>query len=217
MAPRRIRQHVNPLSVSYIEPRAERIAIPASLGADARIEVELGCADARFAFELARAHPHWLVVGLDIREKVLARNRVRAAAQGLANLRFGYVNLNVDQDRVFSDGVVDRFHLLFPDPWFKSKHQKRRVMNDGLIRTLCQQLRAGGEIHVASDIFEIALDAMAELESDLARALGLRNLAEAGPWSFWRDNPFGAASRRERMTLAREQRVWRLRYGLVGV
>ena len=40
----------------------------------------------------------------------------------------------------------------------------------------------------------------------------LRNLA--GPWSFWRGNPFDAASRREQTTLARGQRVWRTRFVL---
>ncbi len=193
-----------------MEVRAEPLPRPAVLGAGAPVEVELGCADADFSFELAGKHPDWWVVGLEIREQVLVRNRVRAGAESLPNLSFGYVNLNVDMDRVFPPRSVDRFHLLFPDPWFKSRHRKRRVIEPWLLEVLREQLKPGGEFHFASDIFELALAAMAEIEDPRNAHLGLRNLA--GGWSFWRGNPFDAASRRERTTLRRGQRVWRMRY-----
>ncbi len=207
---------MNPLAARYLEPRAQPVRAPSHLGPRPPTEVELGCADADFSFELARARPGTFVVGLEIREKMVARARARAEREGLRNLAFAYVNLQVDMDRVFAPASVDRFHLLFPDPWFKARHAKRRVMGDGLVRVLARQLRPGGELHVASDVFEIALEAMSELEAPFARSLGLRNLAPAGPWSFWRDNPFPAMSRRERLTLRRGQRVWRLRYGLAA-
>lgn len=208
---RNIRQHVNPLGAVYLEPRAEAVEIPA--GAD-RVEVELGCADAKFCFELAAAAPDSFVVGLEIREALVERNRERASRRGLDNLAFGYVNMNVDLDRVFPAASVDRFHLLFPDPWFKARHRKRRVVEPGLLAVLAEQLRPGGELHFASDVFELALDAMAELEAPEAAALGFRNLA--GEWSFARQNPSPVCSRREDTTRDRGQRVWRMRYALAG-
>lgn len=209
---RRVRQHVNPLGLRYVKPRAQPIEALRQLDPGVPVEVELGCADGRFSFELARAHPDRFVVGLDIREKIIDRNRQRARREGAANLAFGYVNINVDLDRVFAVGTVHRFHLLFPDPWFKARHHKRRVLDPWALEVMRRQLRPGGELHVATDVFEVALEALAELEDPAHGCLGLRNLA--GPWSFWRGNPFGAASRREQTTLARGQRVWRLRYGL---
>lgn len=209
---RRVRQHVNPLSSRYIEPRAQPIHAPPELGADPRVEVELGCADAQFSFQLARARPTTWVVGLEIREKVVAINARRAARAGLRNLTFGYVNLNVDLDRVLAPRSVDAFHLLFPDPWFKAKHHKRRVVDPWMLEVVASRLRPGGELHVASDVFEVAMEAMAEIEDPSVEPLGLRNLA--GAWRFWRGNPFPAQSRREDTTLARGQRVWRMRYRL---
>ena len=211
---RGIRQHVNPLGLAFMRVRARPIERPAHLEPGCEVDVELGCADADFSFALARLHPERLVVGLEIREKVVALNRARAAAEGLPNLAFGYVNLNVDMDQVFGPGEVDRFHLLFPDPWFKERHHKRRVIEPALARVLARQLRPGGELHAASDVFEIALEIMATVEDPHLAPLGLRNLA--GPWSFWRGNPFEVASRREQTTLRREQRVWRMRYALAG-
>ncbi|MFO7567792.1 MAG: methyltransferase domain-containing protein [Enhygromyxa sp.] len=204
---RNIRQHVNPLGASYLEARAQAITPPPS---GARVEVELGCADAKFSFELAERHPTYFVVGLEIREALVERNREQARRRGLANLEFGYSNVNVDLDRVFAPASVDRFHVLFPDPWFKARHHKRRVVEPGLLAVVARQLRSGGELHFASDVFELALAAMAELEHDDALALGFENLA--GPWSFTRQNPCDASSRREDTTLARGQRVWRMRY-----
>jgi tRNA (guanine-N7-)-methyltransferase len=207
---RRVRQHVNPLSSRYLEPRAQLVRPPPELGVDPRLEVELGCADAQFSFQLARARPTTMVVGLEIREKIVEANTARARREGLRNLTFGYVNLNVDLDRVLAPRSVDAFHLLFPDPWFKAKHHKRRVVDPWMLEVVCTRLRPGGELHVATDVFEVAMAAMAEIEDPSVEHLGLRNLL--GPWRFWRGNPFPAQSRREDITLARGQRVWRMRY-----
>lgn len=206
---RKIRQHVNPLSEHFMRTRARLLERPARLAADCRVEVELGCADAEFSFQLAAVRPECWVAGLEIREPCLARNRVRAQELGLENLAFAYSNLNVDLDQVFAPCSVDRFHLLFPDPWFKERHHKRRVIEPALVDTIADQLREGGELHAASDVFEVALEIMGVLEASPR----LRNLLS--PWSFWRGNPFEAASRREQTTLARGQRVWRMRYALV--
>lgn len=204
---RSVRQHVNPLGAQYLEARAEAVEIPAGFE---RVEVELGCADAKFSFDLAAAHPDWFVVGLEIREALVARNRARAEARGQGNLRFGYVNINIDLDRVFAPASVDRFHVLFPDPWFKPRHKKRRVVDPGMLEVVARQLKPGGELHFASDVFELALAAMAELEGAEAHGLGFRNVL--GEWSFERRNPCDASSRREDTTLGRGQRVWRMRY-----
>jgi tRNA (guanine-N7-)-methyltransferase len=206
---RGVRQHVNPLGAQYLAARAAGLEVPDWAE---RVEVELGCADAKFAFELAARQPTWFVVGLEIREALVERNRERARRARLDNLAFGYVNLNVDLDRVFAADVVDRFHLLFPDPWFKPRHRKRRVVEPSMLEVIARQLRSGGELHVASDVFELALEAMAELEGPEAEALGLRNRNDE--WSFCRQNPCGVSSRREDTTLARGQRVWRMRYVL---
>ena len=97
---RRIRQHVNPLAAKYVAVRARAIEVPAHLGPTAPCDVELGCADAQFTLELARRHPERVVVGLDIRERIVEFARRDAEAAGLANVRLAYCNMNVDLDRV---------------------------------------------------------------------------------------------------------------------
>jgi tRNA (guanine-N7-)-methyltransferase len=205
---RKIRQHVNPLGEHFMRVRARPALRPAGLDPACRVEVELGCADAEFSFQLATNHPESLVVGVEIREPCLERNRERVQQLGLGNLVFAYSNLNVDLDQVFAPRSVDCFHLLFPDPWFKERHRKRRVIEPELVRVIASQLRPGGELHIASDVWDVALEIMEVVEG----CTQLRNRIE--PWSFWRGNPFDAQSRREDTTLRRGQRVWRMRYAL---
>jgi len=211
---RGIRQHVNPLGVYYQQRLAKPIEIrlqdKAKSGLKKSVEVELGCADAYFSFQLAREQPQVEVVGLEIRRAMVERNQTRLRKIGLPNLRFAYVNMSVDLDAVFPENSVDRFHLLFPDPWFKRRHQKRRVVDDFLCQVMARQLRAGGEFHMATDVFEVALDGMAQMESEFACRLGFVNLS--GAWSFSRKSAWPYQSLREQTTSRRAQRVWRVRY-----
>jgi tRNA (guanine-N7-)-methyltransferase len=204
---KKIRQHVNPLGEHFMRVRARPLERPAHLAADCRVEVELGCADAEFSFQLAALHPDWLVAGLEIREPCLVVNRRLAHESGLPNLVFAYSNLNVDLDQVFPPASVDCFHLLFPDPWFKERHHKRRVIEPALATpspTSCAP--------AASCTPPATCSRSASRSSPCSRTARASNLA--GPWSFWRGNPFDAASRREQTTLARGQRVWRTRFVL---
>jgi tRNA (guanine-N7-)-methyltransferase len=50
-----------------------------------------------------------------------------------------------------SDGVVDRLYILFPDPWPKVCHHKRRLLQEGFIRQCVKKLSANGEFYIATD------------------------------------------------------------------
>jgi tRNA (guanine-N7-)-methyltransferase len=199
---RRVRHHVNPLGVEFFGRRIDPLALPPG-----EVEVELGCADARFLFERAPHHPRTTFVGLEIREPLVDEVNEKARELGLANLRAVFTNVNADLDSLFADRRVARFFVNFPDPWFKRRHHKRRVMNAELVEVLHKKLEPNGELFFQSDVWDLALDALAVLEG--APQL-FRNLD--GPWSFCRDNPFGAKSLREVRCEARQMRIWRMRY-----
>ena len=132
------------------------------------------------------------------------------AADGPANVRSVFANMSVDLPRLFAPGSVRRFFLNFPDPWFKSRQHKRRVINPGLIAELAVALQPGGELYVMTDIFALALDAMAALEASPAYE------SATGGWTFARANPYGAKSRRERQCEQEGAPIWRLLYRRVG-
>jgi tRNA (guanine-N7-)-methyltransferase len=199
---RRIRHHVNPLKASYAVAAAPPVALPAR----GVVEVELGCADARFLFARAAAHPAITCVGVEIRAGFIDAIEAEARARGLANLRAVAANVNTDLDGLFPDGRLARVFLLFPDPWFKRRHHKRRVLTPEVAELLHRKIAPGGELFFQSDVFDLALDAMAVLEES-----ALFDNA-SGPWSFAPANPYGAQSLREVRCEEKGMRIWRLRY-----
>ncbi len=60
-----------------------------------------------------------------------------------------------DMDLVFDklpDGLLSEIYVLFPDPWPKLRHHKRRIINSERLKLFAQKLTAGGELYFASDI-----------------------------------------------------------------
>jgi tRNA (guanine-N7-)-methyltransferase len=198
----RLRQHVNPLAIHYEAFRGLRPPI----GAGATIEVEIGCAEAQFLFERAAADPTRIYVGLEIREDLVALVNRRARSSGLP-IYAVFCQAQLHLGEVFGDAAVDRVYLNFPDPWFKRRHQNRRMIDATLVAGIVRITRPGAEVFVQSDVWEIALDAMTVLE----QTGQLTNVA--GEWSFWRGgNPYGARSWREQNAEETGLPIWRMRY-----
>jgi tRNA (guanine-N7-)-methyltransferase len=172
------------------------------------VEVELGSAEAEFLFERALEDPVRQYVGVEIREKWVRQANLQARARGLTNVASVFANMSVDLPRLFPAGRLMRVHLNFPDPWWKTRQQKRRPINGELVATIRGLLAPRGELHVASDIFDLALEAMAALEMDG----GFVNLA--GSWTFQRKPPFQSRSRRERECMDKGAPIWRVAYRL---
>jgi tRNA (guanine-N7-)-methyltransferase len=200
----RIRQHVNPLKSNFFGLAVEQLVLPAGVA----VEVELGSAEAWFLLDRARAQPDGAYIGVEIRREVVAKANLDAVGAGLPQVRSVFANISVDLPRLFAPGSVRRCFVNFPDPWWKVKQHKRRVINASLVHDLDHLLADGGEVFVNTDIFELALEAMALLESESPHRFA--NLVE--PWTFLRESRFAARSRRELQCLDEGTRVWRLGY-----
>ena len=200
----RIRQHVNPLKSNFFQIAVEPPDVPAGVP----LEVELGSAEAHFLMTRAEEDADRFYVGVEIRRDLVKRANATCERQGLAQVRSVFANISVDLPRLFPSGRGSRFFLNFPDPWWKARQHKRRVMSPELVAELFGLLAEGGEIYLATDVFDIALDSMAALEYDFSRRFV--NLREA--WTFLRESPFAARSRRERQCEAADIHIWRLGY-----
>ena len=80
--------------------------------------------------------------------------------RGLDNIELQTSNLIVDLDRLFEQGRVARFHINFPDPWFKARQHNRRWLSDEAVAHLVAALQEGGEIFFQSDVWDLALEAL---------------------------------------------------------
>lgn len=200
---RRIRQHVNALSLGHLVSGTERLVLPP----DRPVEVELGCADGAFLFERCALRPRGFYVGVEIRREMVDRMNRRAAAARSPQILGVYGNLLCDLEALFQGASVDLCHINFPDPFFKRCQHKRRFLTPGLVDSLWRILRPGGLLSFQSDVFELALEALDLLEQSSPH---FEN--EMASWRFAHSNPFGARSRRELRCEARGLRIWRLRF-----
>jgi tRNA (guanine-N7-)-methyltransferase len=199
----RRRQHVNPLNLGH----ARRSALAPVIPDGCPLEIEIGCADAQFLFERAAREPRHFYVGVEIRHQLVDDVNRRAArtAQPVQAV-FGHANLHLES--LFPGASAARVFVNFPDPWFKRRHRKRRLVDGELARSIALILAPGGELLLQTDVWAVALDAMAVLD-------GLDALYRnaAGAWSFWKGcHPYGARSWREAHCEEAGLPIWRLLY-----
>ena len=115
------------------------------------VEVDLGCGDGSLLAALAEQHPERNFVGV---ERLVGRVRsacLKVALRGLTNARVLSVDIRDAVQQLLPAESVDWFHLLFPDPWPKRRHHRRRVVTAQFLDAIATALVTGGTFHVATD------------------------------------------------------------------
>ena len=151
----RVHQHVNPLAPFYRftpQPLAlEKIFADGELP----LHLDIGCARGRFLLKMARLFPEQNFLGVEIREPLVDEaNRLRQE-NNLNNLHYEFNNASYSLDKLLEKlpaRILQTVTIQFPDPWFKKKHAKRRMVNAELIETVVAYLQIGGRIFVQTDI-----------------------------------------------------------------
>ena len=205
-----VRQHVNPLSRFYQLPRP--LPPPAELFAQPALplHLDIGAARGRFLLGMAQREPLWNHLGLEIRRPLVEAAEADRQALELGNLRYLFANANVSLEtwlRALPAGLLQRVTIQFPDPWFKKKHHKRRVLQPELVLALADALAPDAALLVQSDVLAVIEPMVAVIE---ASGCLERPTDDARPW---RDgNPLAVPTERERHVLAQGLPVYRVLY-----
>ena len=153
-----MRQHVNPLSQFFQLP----LSLPSKsiLFKDSHqpIHLDIGSAKGEFLIELASKYPKWNFLGLEIREQLVNLSERKRKQLELRNLKFLYCNVNISLDEWLSGldlNQLKRVSIQFPDPWFKRKHIKRRVIKKSLLNSIARYISKDGELFIQSDILKL--------------------------------------------------------------
>jgi len=148
-------------------------------GRPCRFEVELGSGKGRFLIQWGAAHPEIGILAVERALKYAELAAVRAARMGLGNARVAATTAEDLLFRCLAPASVDGFHVYFPDPWPKMRHQKRRFFCPDNLRRLVDRLRPGGLLRVKTDHPGYA----AVIGPLLAAQSGLDRVDEAEAWA----------------------------------
>lgn len=155
MARVRVHQHVNPLAPYFrFKPKPleiEKIFPRPNLP----LHLDIGSARGRFLLKMAEIEKNWNFLGVEIRESLVAEANRIAREKNLTNVRYEFCNAMIALDRLLEKlpaNLLQAVSVQFPDPWYKKKHAKRRMVNDELVETIVNRLAGSGKIFVQTDV-----------------------------------------------------------------
>lgn len=201
----RVRQHVNPLTDKYQQvfqmPNWSEIYD----NLDAPLHLDIGCARGRFILEMAQRFPERNFLGIEIRDPLVKdANEIRDEL-GLKNLHYLFANINTSLQVLLDSLPTEKLHwvtIQFPDPWFKKKHQKRRVVQPDLVDIFAKHTPASTIFFLQSDVEEVALQMREKFLEHESFVLVHED--------FWlAENIFPVKTEREIATERREEPVYR--------
>ena len=158
MARRALRKLKTPLDLSRQLKRFEELPLPWDaqplFGRGASLEVEVGSGKGLFLRTAAAAHPATDFLGIELARTYAEYAAARLIKAGLPNA----VVVSADALRIFAerlpDGSLAAVHVYFPDPWWKQRHRKRRVMRESFVCDIQRTLLPGGSLHFWTDVEE---------------------------------------------------------------
>jgi len=137
-----------------LEELPEPLAVDALFGRHARLEIEVGSGKGLFLSAAAAGDPQSDFIGIEILAKYARFIAARLAIQELSNARILHGDGQLFFQRWLADCSVHAVHVYFPDPWWKSRHKKRRVMNESFLINVQRVLVPGGTLHFWTDVEE---------------------------------------------------------------
>ena len=152
------------------------IDLDALFGRRAARIAEIGFGNGDNLLALAQAHPEQDFLGIEVHRPGIGRLLLQLEQRGLGNVRVICDDaVQVLQGRL-AGACLDELLILFPDPWPKKRHHKRRLIQPEFVGLLAERLEPGGTLRLATDWESYAQEMLAHLSAEPR----LRNLAPHG-------------------------------------
>jgi len=155
---------------------AGRLDLGQAFGRDAPCHLEIGFGNGASLLAMAQAHPENNYLGIEVHRPGVGNLLLQVEKLGLTNIRVLCLDaVEVVRDHL-ADACLDAVYIFFPDPWHKTRHRKRRLVQPGFVAMLHQRLKHGGLLHMATDWEDYARHMLAVMQ----QAEGFTNLAADG-------------------------------------
>ena len=210
-AQRHIRPHTNPLQSRFTEQRLQEDQV--QFDAARPLHVDIGCGKGHFCADLASSRPDINVLGIEIREQLVdeAKRLRELTASGNLDFVAGSANaLFAPCVDALQPGALASCSVQFPDPWPRRRHQKRRVVQQPLVRDIASRLPSGGFVFLQSDVEELAREMRTAFLECGAFELPPAEQHDQHGWLLEDARPFESVrTERERQATRRQLGVWR--------
>ncbi|NCB56967.1 MAG: tRNA (guanosine(46)-N7)-methyltransferase TrmB [Gammaproteobacteria bacterium] len=137
--------------VMGVEFRDEMLDLTALFGREAPVVLEIGFGMGKSLVEMAAAAPEKNFIGIEVHRPGVGACLTSAQEAGITNLRLFCHDAVEVLGQMIPDQSIDTLQLFFPDPWHKSRHHKRRIVQPAFVQMLRPKLKIGGVFHMATD------------------------------------------------------------------
>lgn len=175
-------------------------------GREAPLEIEVGSGKGLFLQNAALRHPEHNFLGIEVSGKYARFTAARLAKRTIDNARIVHGDgLRVFRELVPADSLA-AVHVYFPDPWWKARHRKRRVLNEAFLKDVVRTLEPEGRLHFWTDVQEY-YDSTLELIAEKTPLDGPLEVPETSP-----EHTLDYRTHFERRTRLSEQPVYRAEF-----
>ncbi|MAQ64743.1 MAG: tRNA (guanosine(46)-N7)-methyltransferase TrmB [Rickettsiales bacterium] len=142
----RVRTHTNPLNIIQ---RFDHIELPDSTQ---ELDIEIGFGKGVFLLNWAKQNPNHHVIGIEVRKQMVDLLAKKLKQEKLPHTTIFHGNGQYFINDAAKDNSINRIFIFHPDPWFKSKHHKRRVVSNTFLKLALQKLKPKGKIYISTDV-----------------------------------------------------------------
>ncbi len=115
------------------------------------IIVEIGFGMGESTVEVAKKFPETGFLAVDVHQPGIGKLLASIEESALSKIRVMDEDVHLVLQAMIPDASLDGIHLFFPDPWPKTRHHKRRIVNEGFISLIHAKFKPAGTFHVATD------------------------------------------------------------------
>ncbi|MEZ4704061.1 MAG: tRNA (guanosine(46)-N7)-methyltransferase TrmB [Bdellovibrionota bacterium] len=115
------------------------------------VSIEIGMGKGLFMHDIATDHPHRNFLGIEKVKKFLLLSASRMDKSNLNNVKLFSVDAKEFIEKEIPESSVNEFFILFPDPWPKRRHRRRRMVQKDFLLLLKSKLVSKGVIHITTD------------------------------------------------------------------
>ena len=131
--------------------QAERLNTQAAFGRAAPLILEIGFGMGDATAKIAHVRPQDNFLCCEVHEPGVGALLKRCGEEAIGNIRIVQHDAVEVMDQMLGEDSLDGVHIFFPDPWHKSRHHKRRLIQGPFVARLARHIKPGGYLHLATD------------------------------------------------------------------